>query len=64
MTTVYDELVKRVHHLLTKDNEMRNITSADMQENMIFRMNLAKLMREVDNCNMCDYLFDQVCHAK
>uniref|UniRef100_A0A1A9UW04 Uncharacterized protein n=1 Tax=Glossina austeni TaxID=7395 RepID=A0A1A9UW04_GLOAU len=49
MTTVYDELVKRVHHLLTKDNEMKNTTSADMQRNMIFRMNLAKLMHEVDN---------------
>uniref|UniRef100_A0A1A9ZEV3 Uncharacterized protein n=1 Tax=Glossina pallidipes TaxID=7398 RepID=A0A1A9ZEV3_GLOPL len=60
MTTVYDELVKRVHHLLTKDNEMRNTTTVDMQENMIFRMNLAKLMHEVDNYDMCDYLFDQL----
>uniref|UniRef100_A0A1A9W432 Tetratricopeptide repeat protein 18 n=1 Tax=Glossina brevipalpis TaxID=37001 RepID=A0A1A9W432_9MUSC len=58
MTTVYEKLVTRVHHLLMKDAEV-NITYTDMQEGLIFLINAAKLMYEVENMDMYQYLFDQ-----
>uniref|UniRef100_A0A1A9WUQ6 Uncharacterized protein n=1 Tax=Glossina brevipalpis TaxID=37001 RepID=A0A1A9WUQ6_9MUSC len=59
MTTVYKELVKRVHPFLMKDTDV-NTPYTDVQENIISRINLAKLMYELENVDMCHYLFDQL----